>query len=300
MSNNANYGFESRWAVYPTGTVFDTSAPRFDFTGSSVRGHSEILDGMGRTGTRMRREDRTRWGLQKVDGTINIEPTPQNLHFFWKYILGSQSSNNFTTNDSLPGFDLLADDFGTGSSAILFSELYVDTATFNFNSGILKVGMEVKGKTWTSGQSYTSAALGTGTGHTAYTLYDSVFTIKSAAREIENATLRIRNFLEVKYRNSRTAASIRATDREVSLTAAIPNTAANLAAFFGDKSAASATIVMTSGANGALSDTINLFNLKNFDDSPVMNEKNEIILNLTNSARGDSSNPDISVVNVAA
>lgn len=299
MSNNANYGFESRWAVYPAGTAFDSSAPRFDFTGSSVKGSSSVLDGMGRTGSRMRREDRSRWGLKVVRGTLSLEPTPQNLHFFWKYILGAQSSNNFTTADSLPGFDLLADDFGTGSSAILFGELYVDKFTLTFGPGILKMAMDVIGKTYTPLQTYTSAALGSGAGHTPYTHDDTSggFTIKTAAREIESGTLVINNFLEAKFRNSRTATSIRATDREVTLVTSIPNTTTNLGLFFGDKAAASATVVLT---QSTLSSTINLFNLKNPDDSPVMAGKDEILLVLNNAARGDSSNPDISVVNVAA
>lgn len=297
MANNANYGFESRWAVYLAGTTFDTSAPRFDFTGSSVRGFTSVLEGMGRTGSRKRREDRTRWGQKKVEGQLMLEPTPQNLHFFWKYILGSVSSNTFSIADSLPGFDLLADDFGTGSSAILFGELYVDKATLAFGPGILKMTMDVKGKTYTAGQSYTSAALGAGAGHTPYVFDDSVFTVKAAAREIESGVLTINNYLDVNYRNSRTATSIRAIDREVSLVTAIPNTTSSLSAFFGDKSAADASIVLT---NGALSCTINLYNLKNPDDSPVMNGKDEILLNLNAAARGDSTNPDIQVVNVAA
>ncbi len=299
MSNNANYGFESRWAVYAAGTAFDSSAPRFDFTGSSVRGFSEVLDGSGRTGTRKRREDRSRWGLKKVEGQIMLEPTPQNLHFFWKYILGAQASNAFTVADALPGFDLLADDYGTGSSAILFGELYVDKATLTFGPGILKMAIDVKGKTYTAGQTYTSAALGAGAGHTPYVFDDTSggFTFKSAAREIESGVLTINNFLDVKFRNSRTATSIRATDREVSLVTAIPNTTALLSAFFGDKAAADATVVLT---NSTLSCTINLFNLKNADDSPVMNGKDEILLNLTNGARSDNSHDDISVTNVAA
>lgn len=299
MANNANYGFESRWAVYAAGTTFDSSAPRYDFTGSSVRGFSEVLDGMGRTGSRKRREDRSRWGLKKVEGTLSLEPTPQNLHFFWKYILGTQSSNAFTVAESLPGFDLLADDFGTGTSAILFGELYVDKATLAFGAGILKMTIDVKGKTYTTGQTYTSAALGAGAGHTPYTFDDTTsgFTIKSSAREIESGVLTINNYLDVKFRNSRTATSIRATDREVTLVTSIPNTTGNLSAFFGDKAAADATVVLT---NGSLSSTINLFNLKNPDDSPVMNGKDEILLTLNNAARSDSTHDDISVTNVAA
>lgn len=297
MANNANYGFESRWAVYPAGTAFDSSAPRFDFTGSTVNGASSILDGAGLTGSRDFREDRTRWGLKVVRGQIMLEPSPQNLHFFWKYILGAQSSNNFTVLDALPGFDLLADDFGTGSSAILFGELYVDTATIQFAPGILKMQIDVIGKTYTSGQSYTSAALGAGAGHTGYTFDDTVFTLKSSAREVERGTFTLRNVLDVKHRNSRTATSIRAMQRQVGLQLDIPNTASNLAAFFGDKSAADATIVMT---QGSLSSTLNLNNLKNPDESPQVNGKDEIMLKLGNSARADSSDPSISVVNVAA
>lgn len=297
MANNANYGFESRWAVYPAGTAFDSSAPRFDFTGSTVSGASSILDGAGLTGSRDLREDRTRWGLKIVRGQIMLEPSPQNLHFFWKYILGAQSSNNFTVLDALPGFDLLADDFGSGSSAILFGELYVDTATIQFAPGILKMQLDVIGKTYTPGQSYTSAALGAGSGHTGYTFDDTVFTLKSSAREVERGTFTLRNLLDAKHRNSRTATSIRATGRQVSLELDIPNTASNLSAFFGDKAAADATIVMT---QGSLSSTLNLNNLKNPDDSPVVNGKDEIMLKLGNTARADSSDASISVVNVAA
>jgi hypothetical protein len=120
--------------------------------------------------------------------------------------------------------------------------------------------------------------------------YDSAsgITIRtgSGTQEIEEGELVIDNFLDVKFRNSQTAASIRAADRLVTFAARIPLTTTTLSTYFGDKTAADATLVIT---NGTAATTFTLNNFKIPDEGPEQNGKDESLLVLTGTARGDST-----------
>lgn len=292
MANNANEGFEHRFAFYPTGTAFDSSAPRFEVVSSSVKKTSEVKDSMGLLGTRTRREDRTRFGLIRVAGQLVFDVSPRMFDFWLPYMLGAtESTDTFAVADSLPGFDMLHDPFGTGSSATKFTDLYVDKWSLRPNDGMMRLTLDVIGKSATGGQSFTSAALNaTAPTDSPYMFYDTAsnITIRSGSgtQEIEDFELSGDNALEVKFRNSQTATSIRATDRIIQLMAQLPLTTTTLSTYFGDKTAADATIVMDNGTNAT---TFTLNNFKVADDGPEVNDKGEVILSLTGMARGDSS-----------
>ena len=267
MANDANYGFEHRFAFGDNPHTFSGTSTRFEVVSSSVSKKGEVLDGMGLLGSRTRREDRTRAGLIRVDGSIVLEPSIRMWDFFLPYILGAdESTDTFNVADALQAFDMLHDPFGTGSNATEFDELYVNRASLRFAPGLLRLTLDVVGKTATAGQTYTSAALGsTALLDEPLVFYDSAsgFSIQSSTVAIEEGELIIDNVLDVKYRNSQTAQSIRATDRIVSLVTNIPLTSTTWTTYFGDKSAVDATIVLT---RSTLSTTITLFNLKNPDE----------------------------------
>lgn len=297
MANDANYGFEHRFAFGDNPHTFSGTSTRFEVVSSSVSKKGEVLDGMGLLGSRTRREDRTRAGLIRVDGSIVLEPSIRMWDFFLPYILGAdESTDTFNVADALQAFDMLHDPFGTGSNATEFDELYVNRASLRFAPGLLRLTLDVVGKTATAGQTYTSAALGsTALLDEPLVFYDSAsgFSIQSSTVAIEEGELIIDNVLDVKYRNSQTAQSIRATDRIVSLVTNIPLTSTTWTTYFGDKSAVDATIVLT---RSTLSTTITLFNLKNPDEGPGAPGKGEAPLILRSAARGDASDPDIRVV----
>lgn len=292
MANNSNLGFEHRFAFGASPHAFDSSSQRFEVVSSSVKKQGEVLDSMGVLGTRSKREDRTRAGLTRVGGQIALDISPRMLDFFLPYILGTaEATDTFAVADSLPGFDMLHDAFGAGSNAFKYGELYVNRFTLRFSPGILRATLDVVGKTVTTGQTFAGAALGaTAATDAPYVFHDTAsgVTIRSGsgAQEIEEGELTIDNALDVKFRNSATATSIRAAERSVSAYFSLPLTSATLSTYFGDKTAADATIVIT---NGTVSTTFTLNNFKVPDDGIEMGGKGEIVLALRGSARGDGT-----------
>ncbi len=292
MANNENLGFEHRFAFQNvTGTAFSgASATRFEVVSSTVKKQGEILDGAGLLGTRTRREDRTRAGLVRVGGQLAFDVNPLMMDYFLPHIMGTtEATDTFAISDSLIAFDMLHDPFGTGALAIKYTELFVDKMSLRFAPGILRMTLDVIGKTVTTGQSYDAGALGSTAATCApYVFYDTAsgFSIQSATTEIVEGELVIDNMLDVQFRNSQTATSIRAQDRTVSLTASIPLTATTFAANFGDKAAVDATITIT---NGTVATVFTLNNYHVPDEGYEVNGKGEVVLKLTGMARGDSS-----------
>lgn len=296
MANNANMGFEHRFAFGANPHTFSGTSTRFEVVSSSVGKQGEILDAQGVLGTRTRREDRTRAGIVNIGGQLVLEPSMRMWDFFLPYILGAaESTDTFDVADTLPGFDMLHDPFGTGANAVKLNELYVSRASLRFGPGILQLTLDVVGKTITTGQTYTSAALGSSTDvDWPLVFYDSAsgFSIQSGAIEIIDGELTVENPMEVLFRNSQTALAIRPSDRIVSLATNIPLTSSTWTTYFGDKAAVDATITIT---RGTVASVITLFNLKNPDRSPELGGKGEVPLVLQSAARGDASDPDIRV-----
>jgi len=296
MANDSNQGFEHRFAFGASPTTFDSSSRRFEVVESSIGKQGEILDSQGVLGGRTRRIDRSRAGIVRVGGDISFDLSFNMWDFFLPFILGAnESTDTFLPADSLPGFDMLHDPFNTGSNASKFGELYVNRMTLRFAPGILRMSLSTIGKTITTGQSFTSAALGsTDAVDAPMTFYDSAsgFSIQSGAVPIIEGELVIDNFCESYFRNSQTALAVRATDIQVGLRTNIPLTSSTWGTYFGDKSAVDATITLT---RGAVSSVITLYNLKNPDQSPGMTGKGEVPLVLNSQARSDSSDPIIGV-----
>jgi hypothetical protein len=217
--------------------------------------------------------------------------------FFLPHILGTaESTDTFNVADTLIAFDMLHDPYGTGSEATKFTELFVNRASLRFAAGLLRLTLDVVGKTETLDQTFTANALGsTATVDAPYVFYDTSagWTIQGASSlEIEEGELIIDNVLDVKFRNSRTATSIRAADSIITLVSHTPLTASQWNTFYSDKAAADATIAIT---NGTVATTFTLFNLKLVDSGPGMGGKDEVPLILTGNARSDASDPNIRV-----
>lgn len=295
MANDCNLGFEHRFAFGSSPHTFDSNSRRFEVKRALDGKQSSVLDSEGVLGVRGRREDRTRFGITDVRKTLDFDVSPNMLDFFLPYVLGTaESTDTFAVADSLPGFDLLQDPFGSGSEAAKFSELYVNRCRFSFGAGrMVEMSLECVGKSVTLNQTYTSAALGsTATVDAPYVLYDSTFTMQGGAVEVEEGELIIDNVLDVKFRNSRNAVSIRAVDRRITLVTNVPLSTSNWNTYFGDQSAAQGTVVFN---NGTVTTTFTLHNLRIVDAYPSMNDKGEVPLVITSEARRDSSNTGIVV-----
>lgn len=290
MANNMNQGFEHRFSFAASPATFDSNSMRIEVVSSTVKKTREILDSRGVLGTRSKRNDRSRQGVYRVGGTLTFDVSPRILDFFLPYVLGAaESTDTFAVADSLSGFDMLQDPFGSGSSGTKFVELYVNRMTLRGQAGVVQMTLDVIGKTISTGQTYAGAALGsTAAADAPYVFHDTAsgITINATTQEVEDFELTIDNALDVKFRNAATAQAIRATDRSVTLVANIPLTTTTLSTHFGDKTSADATIVIT---NGTVVTTITLNNLLIGDEGPEMNGKGESMLRLTGTARGDAT-----------
>jgi hypothetical protein len=301
MANNENLGFENRFAFQPAGSAF-TSNTAFccELVSSSVKKRGTVWRGAGLTGTRDPLDSRTRKGIISVGGDLVFDVSPRMFDYFFPYIFGAtEATDTFAVADALPGFDFLHDPFGTGSAATKFGELYVNRFRLEMrqsnDNGLLRMTLSVVGKTITTGQTFNAAALGsTAAVDTPYTFYDTNggITIRSGsgAQEVEQATLELNNNLDVKFRNSQTATSIRAQDREVAFDPTLPLTTTTLSNYFGDKTSAAAAIVID---NGTVVTTITLNNLQVPDEGPEVSGKGEVPLVLHGMASGDASNKSI-------
>lgn len=295
MANNQNLGFEHRFACVAAGGAM-AGATQFDFAGSTVKKRTEVLEGAGLTGTRARYSTRTRKGVYSVGGTISMDITPRMLDFFLPYVLGAaEATDAFGFADSLSGFDMMDDPFGTGANAIKFGELYVNRFSLGLRGGpgggILRAALDVMGKTYTTGQTFPAIALSHTTGvDSPYTFYDiTTFTIGGAAVEVDDADLTIENGLDVKFRaGSRAASSIRATDQAVTLRINSALTSTSLGSFFDDKAAADVSIVIN---NGTVTTTFTLESLELADEMFETRGKGDVPLVLQGLARRDSANP---------
>jgi hypothetical protein len=290
-------GFDARLALAANPATFDTNSLSFDFLEYTVATDQDHLDSGMMTGSRTRREDRSRSGIIRLQGQLVVEPSYRFLDFMLPYILGAaESTDTFDVADALPAFDALFEHGEGSATALKHVSLYVNRMSLRFAPGLLRMTLDLIGKTETTGQTYTSAAIGAGIDHGPMAFWDTAsgITIQAATREIDEGELVVDNQLEVLFRNATTAQQIKATDRIVTFGTTHPATSTVLSALYGDPAAANCTIVL---ARSTMLSTITLYNMKAPRKGPVVNGKGETKLGLVSTARGDSTNNDIKWVN---
>lgn len=291
-------GFDARLAVAANPATFSASSTSFDFISYGVATDQEHIDSAGITGSRTRRHDRMRSGIIRLQGPVVFDLSHGIWDFFLPYILGAaEVTNTFGVADALPAFDALYDHGNGGATALKHVELYVNRASLRFAPGLLRLTLDLIGKTETTAQTYTSAALGIGAPYAPMSFLDTAsgFEMPSAtSREIDEGELIIDNQLEVQFRNATTAQSIKATDRIVTFGSTHPATTAIMSGLYGDPAGADATITI---GRELMSSVITLSNLSTPRKGPVVNNKGEVKLGLISTARGDDTSDDISVTN---
>jgi hypothetical protein len=193
-----------------------TGTAEFEFLPGSTLGLTEqFVDANQLRGTRSHSSERVRRGNRRVDGVINMCPTPVELVTLLPLIYGgTPSGTSYPLGESLTLFNLFAIRDGT---VYTYEDCAVETATFSATEGgPMQLSMTVVGKQETaSGTAGATTLLDLTT--QPFVLMDAVATVASSSRQIAGFSLTVRNFLEVKYRNSTTPTQIVATDREVTL-----------------------------------------------------------------------------------
>jgi hypothetical protein len=224
-----------------------TGATEFEFLEGSAIGLTEqFWDPSGLRGTRSHVSERVRRGTRRVDGTINMAPTPVELATLLPLILGgTPSGTSYPLGESLTLFNLFPIRDGAVYTA---SDCAVESATFYASeSGPMQLSLTVVGKDEVLTGSAGSLSPDITTGPFVLADTTGAVSVAGSTREISSFELTIRNNLEVKYRNSLTPTQIKATDRIITL--ALPISLGTDSALWGSSVAGvAATITLTNSA----------------------------------------------------
>lgn len=221
-----------------------TATAEFEFLEGTTLGLSEtFIDTNGLRGTRSHGSERVRRGTRRVDGTINLAPTPVELATLLPLIFGANASGtSYPLGESLTEFNLFAVRDGTVYTC---SDCVVASATFSAaEGGPMQLSMTVIGKDEAASGSMGSAAIDLTT--QPFVLHDAAVSVAGSAREVSSFSLTIDNVVEAKYRNSATLTQLKATDRIV--TVDLPVSLGTDGALYGSALAGVATtITLTNG-----------------------------------------------------
>lgn len=222
-----------------------TATTEFEFMEGTTLGLTEqFIDTNQIRGDLSHTSERVRRGNRRVDGTINMCPTPVELAVLLPLIYGASASGTsypFGTATTL--FDLYGVRDGT---VYTYDEVGIESATFSASEGgPMQLSMTVVGKDETQAGSMGAITIDVTT--QPFVLMDAVVSVGGSAREVSAFEITIRNFLEVKHRNSVTPTQIKKTDRLVTVN--LPISLGTDSALYGSALAGVAvTITLTNGA----------------------------------------------------
>lgn len=231
-----------------------TGAVEYEFLAGSTLGLNEqFIDTNALRGTRSHSSERVRRGNRRVDGVLNFAPNPVELVALLPWIFGgSPSGTSYPLAETLTPLNLFAI---RDSTVYTYEDCYVESATFSATEGgPMQVSITTVGKQETVGGTAGATTLLDLTTQ-PFVLMDAVATVGGSAREIAGFSLTIRNFLEVKYRNSTTPTQIVATDREVTLD--LPISFGTDGALYGSALAGVAAVIALTNGNTSLTFTMN-------------------------------------------
>jgi hypothetical protein len=233
-------------------TGVTTATAEFEFLEGTTLGLTEqFIDTNQLRGTRSHGSERVRRGTRRVDGTIQMAPTPVELATLLPLIFGgTPSGTSYPLGEAVPLFNL----FGVRDGTVYtYSDCAVESATFSASEGSpMNVSITVVGKDEAASGSMGSAALDLTT--QPFVLHDAVVTVASTARQVSGFELTIQNMLEVKFRNSATPTQIVATDRMVSLS--LPISLGDGSALYGSAVAGVAAVLALTNGNTSLTFTM--------------------------------------------
>jgi hypothetical protein len=230
-----------------TGTV------EFEFLEGSTIGLVEsFVSTNGLRGTRSHYADRVRQGTRRVEGNLLFAPTPAELDTLLHLALGgTKSANTIPLAEALPSAEWIV---GRDGTVRHYSACYVDSMTVTAQEGgPLQVALAVIGADEAQEGTLADLTIDASTGG-PYTLMDGAVTVGGTSYQFSSFELRVENRLEVKYRNSLTPTSIKATDRVV--TVSLPFSLADAAALYG--SAVGGVTVVATFTNGNCSTSFSM------------------------------------------
>jgi len=281
-------GHQSRLSLAAGGTAIGSYTEAYEFLTESLRKQLTIVDTAGLRGTRSHPAERTRDGTYAIGGGLQFHATPAMLDLLLPRILGANEATDvFALAETLPEFDVLIDRV---AKRFVYAGCQVNRATFRAAAGgPLELDLDVIGKTETV--SATAFPSITAPVDPPYVWQDCVCTVNGSARVVTQWEMTIDNALNARFSNSQTATDIHSTDRIITVNLTVPYTSSEVDLYgINTGGAAAATFAFT---NGNYSTTFSIAKLQIPDQSPVVDGRGEILLQLQGVAKQSSTTKEL-------
>ena len=292
--------FQGRIAVEPAASphTFDSNSERWKFNRCTVRRTKELLTSPGITGNRSLPVDRSRMGVYRVEGDLEINPSYQFLDLWLPRICGAdESSDTFEVADTLQPWGIRIDDV---AKIVQYDDMLVNRAELRFAPGLLTLTLNVMGLAATeTGLTFPAATFGTGDAYTMLAFHDAVFSLEptsSGEGIVREGILTVDNLIEpMAAAGSASTQSLRPAGRNVTLTLTNGLTADDWDELYGTETPWDATITST---YENMTNVATVRNLMSPKETPVLNAKgDEVVLGLTFTAHSDASNSELTWTN---
>lgn len=200
---------------------------RFDFKSCGIGVNEEFIDTSGNRGTRSRGIERVRGGLQRVAGTISLQPTAVEWSYLLPWILGANASGTtYALADALQSRYVTVDKSdGTNGKVMTYDHCLVNRATIRGQQGQpLDLELDVVGVAEAVANAGTFPALSLDTTTWPFVFHDLTFVINGSTVSAKNVEITIDNHVDVdRFFNSATlSTAANAMDRHITLNTLLP------------------------------------------------------------------------------
>lgn len=310
VCDNQTMGQFTRFLVEPGSPTytFDSSSHIQEFIGMGESYHGRLLNSQGITGSLRQYGDRQREGTYYVRFPLAFYPSPYDLDAWLPHMTGGTfSTDTIEFDDSLPYFGMLVDYV---TDVYLLSDCKINRWMLEGRAprmgeqgepDLIRLTLDIVGKTRTSGQSWpgTPPTLGTGADKLPYVMSDGAMTLSGTARTAYVNWFRLTcdYGLFVQHGMGTLGANaICPTRRDLTLQTQLSWNSTNESDLsIADEAGTAASLSFT---NGNVSTTATITNVHQAGAMPAIN-KGPMWLNFKGKITGDASNTEISFDNDA-
>lgn len=272
-------GYVARFGAGPT--AGGAATKEFDIISCALSAKRTKIDHDGIRGTRSHIAQPVTDGIIASNGAVVLKPRPDDLDFWFPYILGgTKSVNDIALAETLPTFISVVD---RSVKVYTYAGCKVNKATFRASAGqVVQLAMDIEALTETEGNAGTFPNIAsTITTLQPYTLHQGVITIDGTARRVDNLEIVIDNRLVTNlFYNGQTRTALPEGDRIVTLSCDNPYTADDLDLVTAATAGWAGTVVFT---NGSYSCTFTFGNLKAMtSQQPDIGGREQVLSNRLN------------------
>ena len=286
----AAQGFASQLGWAASGTA-DT---RFEFISESLRKTGSFHYSNGIQGSREYDGGRVVAGVNRVAGTIVMQPNPVELDALLPFILGADESTDvFDLADALQLRDIAIDRV---TKVFTYAYCVCARAVFSVTSGgPLQLSMDIIGRTESVGNAGTFPSLSIGVLTGPYMMHNNTTaTVGGSSITFRDLEITIDNMVDdSRYLNSQNIVSSVAQDRNITIALTAPY--GDSSSFYSLSSAGVASVFTFTNAGASITFTFGKIHYP--VESPIVEGKSEIWLPLSGRACKTGSTPSLRVTN---